>query len=82
MAVSGSERRGWKGFFALCAVVVLGALLALVAASGVLYVETLVLANDASLWIWWSLPLGTAFIVVITIGILAARKYGRRSIRL
>ena len=33
------------------AIVFLGAVLALAVASGTLYVETLVLANDASLWI-------------------------------
>ncbi len=81
MAVAGSNRLGWRGFLSVVAVFILGAVLALVAASGVLYVETLVLANDAALWIWWSCPLVAALIVVIVIGIFAARKFGRRTIR-
>ncbi len=79
---SKSSRIGWRAIASFFGIVFVGTVLALMAASATLYVETLTLANDASLWIWWSCPLIAALVVVITIGIFTARRYGRRTIRL
>ena len=76
------SRVGWRALLSFVAIVLAGIVLALAVASGTLYLETLVLANDAALWIWWGSPIVTGLIVVIIIGIFTARRYGRRTIRL